>query len=477
MDQLKLLDLLDKHLSVAELSHLCRQFSLDYDAFPGASRRDKTRAFLGYMQRKGRMAGLAEALVALRPDLAEPVARLFTANESQLSWIDGVAGGEGAAVESAMTWRWSSGSQRPAAPATPTEEPPTPILAPIEPPAANPYTPGRRVSDEAMFFGREAEQAFVLAQLDAGVHVAIVGARTLGASSLLHHVAHRAGGKGRLVACVDMKDAACQTLPGLLDAVWGQWWAAVKPGSPAPVTTLAEFVTATRKLRLAGFQPLLFLDEFEQMVWRPAAFDDNLFDALAELGGNGEIGFVLTGHATPADLLAQGGYRTRFYELFRQLDVGLLDEAAARALLTVPAQRAGLALPEGAADHLLAQAGPHPFYLHLAGLYLYDGLAKGSYSRAQVGDRFRAAAAPYWQELWDGLSPLAQQHYPTAAVRVGSGMAERQLRILANRGLVVAEAAGYRPFSAGFGDWLRRHRAAAEAAAAVVTPVEEGSRG
>ena len=54
-------------------------------------------------------------------------------------------------------------------------------------------------------------------------------------------------------------------------------------------------------------------------------------------------------------------------------------------------------------------------------------------------------------------------------MRMPVGMGGRQMRILANRGLVVAEDDGFRPFSDGFARWLARMQAAFEAAAAVTT--------
>ena len=78
---MQFLDILDGSLSEAELGDLCRQFGVTFRAFPGASKRDKTREFLSYIRRQGRMAGLAEATVALRPDLAKPVAQLFESKE------------------------------------------------------------------------------------------------------------------------------------------------------------------------------------------------------------------------------------------------------------------------------------------------------------------------------------------------------------------------------------------------------------
>lgn len=461
MDSVRLLDLLDGALNELELTALARQLAVAFAAFPGATRRERTSEFLGYVERQGRRAGLAEALVALRPDLATDVAHLFADNDAQLVWLDQVSGSAGQSMQSGVTWRWPSadpGDTRPFPPKT------------LEPAAAppNPYTLGRAVSDEPMFFGRDAEHARIQELLASGTHVALAATRLFGASSLLRHVARHIAAPG-LAAIVDLTDPAMHSLPELLNAVWGQWWAAVKPDDATPVRTLAEFVTAAHKLYAAGYRPLLFLDELEQIVWRPAVFDETLFDAWLALGHQGVVRFAVTSHVALAELFAQSGYQSRYYELFQQLDVGLLDVAAARALLTVPIERAGLSIPAGAAEVLLAQAGPQPFFLQLAGLYLYDALAGGGDVPDVVLRRFTTAAAPYWRELWEALSPPAQNVYPVSSAPPG-GTGERQLRIMANRGLLLADARGYRPFSEGFAAWLRRERAAGEAAAAVTPP-------
>jgi hypothetical protein len=210
---------------------------------------------------------------------------------------------------------------------------------------------------------------------------------------------------------------------------------------------------------------LLLLDELEQLVWRPVVYKDELFDAWRELAQDRQMTLAVTTHSTPADLFAGTDFGTRFYELFHSLHLGLLDEAAARDVLAVPTQRVDLAAPPEEIDYFLAQTGPHPFFLQLAGLYLFESLAGGSYSRAEANRRFTAAAEPFWEELWDSLSPLAQLHYPSGAMKSADGMAGRQLRVLANRGLVVSDTAGYRPFSEGFARWVGRIRSAHEAAA------------
>lgn len=470
MDPMQFLDILDGSLSEAELGELCRRFGVAYGAFPGATKRDKAREFLGYIRRQGRMSGLAEATVALRPDLLPAVAQLYESKEKELDWLDQVAGGEGQALESGLTWRWpASSGLRPmpsraldgpdATDVVPGLDPPLPI-APV-----NPYTPGVPVMDEAMFFGRALELEQLHRQLVEGKHVAIVAGRGFGGSSLLYHARNRFADGAQLPAYINLKDSAHHTVAGLLNAIWTQWWGRVKPGNPVAVQTLAEFVTAVRKLNMAGFRPLLFLDELEQLVWRRAVFTDDMLNAWHELGRDGLAGFAITAHTAPAELLAQEGSTSPFYELFHQLNLGLMDERSARDLLRVPIERAGMSAPEEAVEHLLAQAGPHPFFLHIAGLYLFESLLRATYSRAEVTRQFEAAAEPYWQDLWETLSPLAQSHYPVASSSTTEGMGGRQLRILANRGLVLAEQSEYRPFSEGFARWLRRMQAAIQAAA------------
>lgn len=456
---MQFLDILDNALSEAELSELCRQFGVAFAAFPGATQRDRTREFLGYVRRQGRMAGLAEATVALRPDLDAAVARLYAGKDQELAWLDQVAAGEGRPLDSGLTWRWPGATPSPASPA-PELDPPLPVAP------ANPYSPGAAVSDAAMFFGRAAERGQIRRLLAERGHVAIIGGRGFGGSSLLYRAAAEIdAAHGQLAATIDLRDPAHQAIPGLLNGIWGQWWRGVKPENLVPVYTLAEFVTAVRKLNAAGYRPLLFLDEFEQLVWRRATFDDGLLDAWHELGSQGLVGMALTAHSSPADLLAQQGYKSRFYELFRPIDLGLLDEPSARDVLAVPLQRAGLTAPDGAIEHLLTEAGPHPFFLQLAGLYLFESVAQGTYTRAEVNRRFEAAAEPFWQEMWESLSPLAQAHYPLGRARAGDGSGGRQVRILANKGLLLADESEVRPFSEGFARWLRRMQAAQQAAA------------
>jgi hypothetical protein len=514
MDQLQFLEILDKSLSEFEVGRLSRQFGIDYYVLAGDSKRDRIRDFLGIISRQTRLEGLAEATVALRPDIAEDVAQLFHEDDADLAWLDMIARGNLETVDSEVTWRWTteptlesttSVEETEEFPISGSSDSVPAIVAEAKTlafrgrkvatgadsesnPPVNPYTPGLPITDGEMFFGRKAELESMSARLLNGDHVAIIGSRTFGGSSLIYHVAHFlediVGSETTdfLLAYVDMKNTDYHTLPGLLDGVWRQWWQAVRPDQSVQTETLAEFVTGVRKLHAAGFRPILFLDEFEQLMWQAEVNGDHVLDAWHELGRDQQLQIITTSHSTPADMLAKINSKTVIYEMFQQMDIGLLDDESSRALLTEPVERAGLSLPPGAVEQLLPLTGPQPFFLHLAGLYLYDSLARQEYSHERVAEQFITAAIPFWQELWDSLSPLAQEHYPVKETNLfsesdlgkpGAAMSMRQMRILANRGLVIQNDRGYRPFSEGFARHLRRIRSANDAVSLVIASMNQ----
>jgi hypothetical protein len=514
MDQLQFLEILDKSLSEFEVGRLSRQFDIDYYVLAGDSKRDRIRDFLAIIARQTRLEGLAEATITLRPDIAEDVAQLFHEDDADLAWLDMIAHGDLEAVDSGVTWRWTtepiieSGPSNEGTEGFPTSGSIDPVPVIVEEaktlafrgrkvatgadsefhPPFNPYTPGRPIIDSEMFFGRKSELESMSTRLLNGDHVAIIGPRTFGGSSLIYHAAHFlgdiVGGETThfLLAYVDMKNTNYHTVPGLLDGVWKQWWEAVRPGQSVQTETLAEFVTGVRKLHAAGFRPILFLDEFEQLVWQAEITGDHVLDAWHELGRDQQLQIITTSHSTPADMLAQINSKTVIFELFQQMNIGLLDDESSRALLKEPVERAGLSLPSGAVDRLLPLTGPQPFFLHLAGLYLYDSLARQEYSHERVAEQFITAATPFWQELWDSLSPLAQEHYPVEHTNLfgesdmrkpGAAMSVRQMRILANRGLVIQNDRGYRPFSEGFARHLRRIRSVNDAVSLVIESLNQ----
>lgn len=482
MDLLALLNAIDDAYSEPELQGLCAQLGVDYRLLPGYAKRDKVRGLVAQMEREGQLPALAAVVAAERPALSPIMLPFVRLLDEDLAWLDnppesivipGSLARPPAGDPLLVRAQRNSEGFAPNAVGQPSGGPPSdppPSTSNRKETPPNPYTPGRPVAEPDMFFGRAAETRRLAEAVAAGQHVLVVGPHRIGKSSLLQQVARSQPVSDRLLrAYVPLGQESNRGKVRLAHAAWEQWWTQVRPGNVPVVESATVFEALVRKLEAAGYRLLLALDDLEQLAWRPRTFDPVLISTLKRLASE-QIITILGGsrlpqaeHVAPADapdLVALAD----FAALFRPLDLGLLDGEAARATLVEPLVARGLRSPEGAADHLLDLCGPHPFFLHLGGLYLYEGLSRRSYSRALVAEQFQAAAEPFWQELFESLSPPAQAQLLAAGQPPASPVAERQMRIMANRGVLLPESGGYRPFSQGFARWLARMKAARQAA-------------
>lgn len=484
MDLLALLNHIDSAYAEPELQGLCAQLGVDYRVLPGYAKRDKARELIATMSRRGQLASLAAVVASERPALAAEMMPLVRSLDGDLDWLDlpgddrpdaaqpsGQSSGASAA-SAAVSVAMPVGAVTPViSGGAPGSVPrvPSPARngsaqpAPSEDGASNPFTPGRPLADASMFVGRTGELRFLREAVNAGQHVALVGPRRIGKTSLLRQFARDlAGTDGRLVALIELAEPRLQEEGALVRDAWRQLWNQVKSGPVPAVEGVHVFMTLVRKLNAAGFYPVLILDDVEQLAWRPRTLGEGLVDGLRALAAEQQVTLVVASTAPLGEIFMPGHTSGPFAALFRQLDLSLLDDESARTLMRRP--EAGLEGISPASDDLIALAGPHPFYLHLAGHYLVCGT-----NEKPPADCFSAAAEPFFQDLWESLSPLAQAAL-MAKSPTASPVTARQLRILANRGVLVSEGDGYRPFSRAFEAWLNR-LAAAKVAMLAPAPV------
>lgn len=328
----------------------------------------------------------------------------------------------------------------------------------------NPYTPGEPITDATMFFGREAELGLLLARLAAGEHTAVVGPSAIGISSLLRRVGALPQAQDLLVATVDLADARFRTPEGLAQGLWAGWWSQVRPGYVPAIGELTVLGTLAGRLAAAGHRLVAVLDGYEQLVWRPRSFGRSFWAELDTLVRNGPITWVVGTHRPLVDLHQQAEIESGLYEAFVQQDIGLLDAAGALALLSRPMERSGLAWPAAEAAELVELAGPHPFFLQLAGSIAYETVVAGAADRARIAQQFRAAAEPYWRELWLSLPPTARATLALDKAPADAAFTARQVRSLGRKGLVVGEGRDARLFSGGFAEWARAMQRATQLA-------------
>jgi len=209
-----------------------------------------------------------------------------------------------------------------------------------------------------------------------------------------------------------------------------------------------------RSLGQADYCPVLCLDEFENLTKRPQEFNDDVFESWRALGNAGQLAFLTASQQPLVDLIKEGGLTSNFDNIFNQIDLALLKRPPAQTLLVEPMGRQNIDLPAGTVDELVDYCGPHPFYLQMAGFYLFDALAEDNYTLERVQEEFAGDARRHWRGLWQALSPAEQKVIPLKW-EAAKPDTEKQYRRLLRKGVLLVENGGYKPFSRGFAEWVR----------------------
>jgi hypothetical protein len=372
----------------------------------------------------------------------------------------------------------------------------------------NPFFSRQRITDPDGFYGREREIEALYSAVVTRQCRSVVGERKLGKSSLLTAVAQPATmarynlDPGRtLFLYLDLEGMASAQREDfwieLLDRLTGALHAlpvlSKVEGPPGQLLEQAEqlldrgelrFTTVRRLLRRVrdeGLDLVLSLDEFEGLARNPN-FEPDFYGELRSLAG--ELGIVyltaskrglyeLTYHHT-------GTLSSPFFNIFSELTLGLLPEAEARGLLTtLSAQGEGPGFDDEEVDLALELAGPHPFFLQIAGYHLYELPGRGepkfpdAYDRA--AKRFTAEAEDHYRYLWSQLDADEQQ-----ALLSPNAASESLRKALLAKALIRAEGRGkearrYVPFGHAFAVFLESKRDAQQATPTDSTLIEASS--
>ncbi|MBE2224612.1 MAG: hypothetical protein IAF02_23940 [Anaerolineae bacterium] len=433
MDKVQLLDDIANSFNTSELAELCMSLKVDYEDLGSGGKRSQARELIGYMERRGRLPELIQALVDKRPQLAATYQVAPSPDKTQPAETVG----------------------HPNVPVSPQ-----PVAQPSQPEIqepTNPYSAGRMVTDAEMFFGRENERRQLRTRLQTMSSCSIVGMRRVGKSSLMYYLSHHEPAftdSSYMFAYLDLQDARYHTLAGLLSGAVTQWMQKAGQNEDEVVSTLADFSTWVRRFKAAGFLPVLCLDEFENLTKRPQEFTDDVFDSWRALGNAGQIAFITASLHSLSDLIKSGGLTSDFHTVFTELNCGLLDDSPARNLLTEPMARSGIVVDVVLRNDLLAYCGPHPFYLQMMGFYFCDAILNSDFAQEQVKAEFAEEAERHWLGLWHALSPEEQTAF--LAVQKGETVsaAQTRVRVLARKGVLLSENGVYKPFSLGFSEWV-----------------------
>lgn len=337
----------------------------------------------------------------------------------------------------------------------------------------NPFFNRHRITDPACFFGRTAQMEALYSAIATRQCRSVVGERKLGKSSLLTCISHadtlRRYGLDPNRQLVMYFDLEAMSSAGVQD-FWVEVLEALLARLPegelaASVQRVLDsdvrFMTVRRLLRRvrdAGFDVTLGLDEFESLARNPN-FDTDFYGELRSLAGELGLVYLTASKRSLYELTYEHAdtLSSPFFNIFSELPLGLMSEAEARQMLVELSARGGTAFCNQEVDFALELAGAHPFFLQIAGFHLYDTPGRGQPRSAegyqQIRKRFLAEAHDHYRYLWSQLTSTQQM-----ALAHLSQAAEPVIRLLKVKSLVCEEDDRPVPFNRTFAEFLKEQR-------------------
>jgi hypothetical protein len=247
-------------------------------------------------------------------------------------------------------------------------------IAPLYPSRINAYNPfvwRAGITSSKDFFNRENEQITLRDFLYKRQHYQIVGPRRIGKTSLLLQVERVATlwDKTSVVAYIDLQDARCSTVAGLLHHISKRW------GWMPAASTLAEFAQNTEDMVSKGRHPVLCLDEFEELTLQRTEFDHRFFSSLracAQLG----LSIITASQKTLSELTDPSDSTSSFYNIFPILRLGPFSNVDAEDFVNILRMDITPFEPDEK-NAILQFANGHPLALQIACFHVLQTKARG----------------------------------------------------------------------------------------------------
>ncbi len=339
----------------------------------------------------------------------------------------------------------------------------------------NPFFHRGPIRDQAYFFGRDYEMSQALSLLANGQSVSLMGQRRIGKTSLLFHLAnpeiftqYGLNSNEHLFVYLD-----CGGLSGLdqfdlyrvlLEEIDD---ALVDKNSPtghldgvkqAESITYRTFERTLRPLIRQGWKPIILLDEFEGMSRNPH-LDPDFFSGLRALTARYPLAYVT---ASKQPLLAltyadAGVLSSPFFNIFANIRLGLFTQTDAYKLVASLANKGQVAFTPTTVETILNLAGPHPFFLQIAGFHAYElwqakktNLVDEDYLK--LDNRFRTSVEEHFIYYWRNLSAVEQRILATLPASQNSQA--DIIRQLEQSCLIRHQDEGYNYLSSTFCDFV-----------------------
>ncbi|KAA3657057.1 MAG: serine/threonine protein kinase [Chloroflexi bacterium] len=347
----------------------------------------------------------------------------------------------------------------------------------------NPFFNRQRITDPAYFYGREKAVEAMYSAIATRQCRSIVGERKMGKSSLLAHLSctdsllhHGFDPKKFVFIYVDMEGMANiayeEFWPELLDRLEmalpdSQEKLRDQVGDLAMQAEVrfSQVRRVLRRMDRAGLTVVMMLDEFESLAGNEA-FNASFYGELRSLAGELGVVYITASKRSLYDLTYQHAdtLSSPFFNIFSEepLDLMSYDEAE-NLLMELSALTGTGSFTKDECAALIDLAGPHPFFLQVAGYYLCAArreLETDTLLPAKATRGFLAESEDHFRYLWDQLGESEQstlRHWETAtSAALSAGVPDTIKPLVAKCLLKQENGERPRPFGKAFAEFLSR---------------------
>ena len=358
----------------------------------------------------------------------------------------------------------------------------------------NPFHYGKPVTDPDHFFGRrrEIEQIVTRLQNVSCESSSIVGERRIGKTSLLQRFLSPAAlerhgftseyvfvylsfeGFSHITPTRFWQWVLEEMEPKIKDEQLRGQIAALRQADAIDLFEVRRlFDHLTRK----GLRVVPLFDEFEYVI-RNKNFDTDFYGGLRHLATNYNLALVTSSsreliyYCHSAEIAG-----SPFFNIFANITLKPFTHEEACLLIKEYLEGTPVSFSRDDMVWILHLAGCHPYFLQIAGFFLFDACTRGEYAKPEnmerrrkyVEERFEENAVPNFVYYWGHsendekitLAALALQskRYPDRTIGTDDlkrlyTQAELALSPLVKRSLVIERGEGYRIFSPVFRKWI-----------------------
>lgn len=227
-----------------------------------------------------------------------------------------------------------------------------------------------------------------------------------------------------------------------------------------------RFETFLQQLSRNELRTILFLDEFDAAINK---MGEMFFSILRSFHGEYKISYVIASTTSLTQFINQGKLPiTHFFNIFKEIELGFFSIAEAREMLMASSEKGGIPFEEDDVDFLYRIAGPHPFFLQMAGselFFKYSNIYKKYLSKnkiildkkdlyEKIRQELASSTHSHFEYYFNNLKDIEKEALQKIITGREKETDPQIINILMKYNLIMKDKGSYVPFSRLFHDFI-----------------------